>query len=250
MTNRVLAVGLAITLSFSVAEARAQTFDYNNPGQLTNDRAKTLIQTIGIAAGHRSVASATPLGSVIGLDLGLIVGGVSLPQDFETVLGLLGNTQSIPSVLPLPRLSLSKGLPFGVNLTGSWVGFGGMSIAAGEAQWTFLDSAVLPSAALRVGYTRADIDFLETKTWHTDVVVSKKLPIIDPYIGLGMQFVSGRVAFQASEVPVGVDINQSASSGRFYVGLPITLVFLRIAAEYDKSFAGPSTISARFALSF
>ncbi len=247
--NRLAGIGSLIILSFASAEARASIFDYNNPGALTNDRAKTLIQTIGIAADHRSVASATPLGSVIGLDLGLIVGGVSLPQDFETILGLLGNTQSIPSLLPLPRLSLSKGLPFGVNLTGSWVGFGGMSITAGEAQWTFLDKAVLPNVAVRVGYTRADIDFLETKTWHTDVVVSKKLPVIDPYLGLGLQSVSGRVAFQAGEAP-GIDLEQSASSGRFFVGLPITLVFLRLAAEYDKSFAGPSTISARFALSF
>lgn len=235
---------------FCAQGAKAETFDYSNAGALTNAYAKTMIETVGIAADHRSLSPATPLGMVIGLDVGVVVSGVVVPDEFNAAMNAVGNSQTIPSLLPLPRLLISKGLPLGIDLGASWVGYDGNSILGGEVKWAFLDNAALPTLAARVGYTKAEIAFLETKTWKFDVVASKKFAVIDPYVGLGMQAVSGTVNFPAGDLSPGVESSQSTTAGHVYIGLPLTLAVLRFAAEYDMSFAGYNTFSTKFALSF
>ncbi len=212
---------------------------------------ESLVKTVAIGADHRAYEPASPLGYVIGLDVGVDATVMSLPDDFKEALTVAGAGTNVPDVIPLPRLNIHKGLPWGVDLGFTYAGFQGNSLIGGDIKWAFLPgNAARPSVDARVSYSSSNLFFLKTKTAKVDVLASKKLGwVLDPYVGMGMQFASGEI-----QVPVGQSLSvsgsHSASAFHMYAGLPIKLAFVKLTAEYDYSFIGMSSFGAKFSLSF
>lgn len=216
---------------------------------LSEELVKTTVESVGIGASHRAMRSATPLGMIIGVDVSGSATLFQVPDDLKAALAA-AQVQNAPSTIPLPRLSIAKGLPFGVDLGFSWIGDGTNSLIGADIQYAFLQGGLaLPSVAARVGMNWANIAYIKTRTTAFDVLVSKSLPIIDPYVGAGYQFVSGSL-----DAPVGgatglqVSGKASSSAPHLFVGLPIKLFVLKITGEYDYSFAGISTYGLKVGL--
>jgi hypothetical protein len=152
--------------------------------------------------------------------------------------------------LPLPKVSIFKGFGGGVDLGFSFISSGeAFSIYGGSIQWAFLrKSPVGPHAALRLSAAFSDLSFISTSNYGLDLIVSKKLAIIDPYLGAGFQLWSG--SLEVPNFPGGLTNSNSGFSPHIFVGLPINLLFLKLVGEYDYNFAGVTTYGGKIALSF
>ncbi len=246
----VVLTGFAISTS-----ARAlDNYDPNNISQLTNAAAEAMIKTVAVGGAHKAYLSARPLGHVIGLDLGITVEGITLPQEFKDGLALVSGTAaaSLPSLVPLPKFSLTKGLPGGIDLGVSFIQYTDVFKSFGAAARFGFESPIGLWFGGQISGNYTKIYFLSTHTYGLDVVASKSFALIEPYLGLGVQVWSGDVAWSANagNVPVGVSAHQSGTSPHVYFGLPLSLLALKITGQIDYSFAGIMTYGAKFALSF
>jgi hypothetical protein len=253
--TRILVAALALDALARPAPTEAATqFDPTTLQSLTNQLAESLITQVGITGDHRAFEPASPLGLAIGLDVGVDTTASKMSQSFKDALTTAGVTGSKPDYIVLPRLNVHKGLPLGIDVGFSYVGYQKNSIYAGEAKYAFLRGGVVkPSVAARVSYTSSTLYFMKTHTTKIDVLASKTVGwFLEPYVGTGVQLVSGTV-----EVPVGVpglpatvSASQSKSAMHVYGGLPIKLIFLHLTGEYDYSFTGITTAGLKVSFNF
>lgn len=243
-------VGLGLLLAFSSAPAYAlESYSPTALGALTDQtQVDTLVSTMALGTNHRAYQSATALGAVIGLDIGFDLALIRVPSSFQNLMTMVGAT-GVPNTLPLPRVNLHKGLPGKVDLGFSWIGYQGNSVYGFEGKYAFTDGPALPAIAVRASYTTADIFFMSTSTFAVDALISKSMVLIDPYLGVGYINYSGELV-----VPTGqalqptVNAAASGGTGRFFIGLPLKLGFIKLTGEYESTFASVSNIGVKASL--
>ena len=251
MKNRFFFV-LVTAVFFTSHLANAYTdINYTTLNNLTNKAVEDIIKTVGLGADHRPYQSADPLGLLIGIDAGIDVTAISLPQSFTDAMTLIGNTDKIPALIPVPRFNLRKGLPFGLDVGASFIAFKQVNIFGGDIQYAFLKGKGPLDVAARVGYNHSKFWYISASTFSFDLVGSLKIPLIaEPYAGLGWQVGSGSLDVPAGSLPTSISGNQSYSNARFFVGVPVSILFLHITGEYGYSFAGIHTYGLKISLSF
>ena len=106
--------------------------------------------------------------------------------------------------------------------------------------------------AIRESVSYNHLYFVDTHCYTTDLVASKNLIIIDPYIGIGMQNWSGDLSGTVTTTPLPVTVSGHASGTDFhaFAGVPIKLLILRITAEVERSFAGFTNYGAKLSIGF
>lgn len=248
---------LATAVLFSSATAWAlPSFNPSDFSALTSDAVNSVIQLSAIGGAHHAMMPASDLGMLLGFDAGIVVEGVGLPASVTNAYSLITqqSTDSIPTLIPIPMLMLHKGLPFGIDVGFSYFTYGSGEVTeiGGDLQWTFLRSALLPAVAVRESVDYNHLYFVDTHCYTTDVLVSKNLIVIDPYIGVGMQNWSGSLVGNVNTGALPVSISGSASGTDFhaFAGVPIKLLFLRITAEVERSFAGFTDYGAKISIGF
>ncbi len=222
---------------------------------LTSSGVDSLIKTVAISSDHRAYMPASALGATVGLDVGVEVTAIQLPSDFLSAMAAAGVTSSLPTYLALPKLNFHKGLPRGVDLGFSYVGYQNYKIYGAEVKWAFLRGGMAkPAVAARLSQSYSSLFFMKTRTSKLDLVASKGFALIfEPYVGAGMQVSSGEL-----DVPIGgttglnasVSGSSSYTAAHYFVGLPINLTLLKLVTEYDYSSAGVKTFGAKVSLSF
>jgi hypothetical protein len=189
----------------------------------------------------------------IGLEIGADVTYVMLPQSFRDALRDGAQVANPPQGVPIPKVSLRKGLPAGIDLGFSGIYYSGILVAGGDVQWALLKgNGPFPAIALRGGYTYSQLFFLETHTATFDALISKNLVVFDPYIGGGAQFISGSIvppASIAATVPGGLSLSSTGVLGHVFGGFALKLFILKIIAEADYNFNGTISAGGRVALS-
>ena len=219
------------------------------------DTVDSMVETLVVGGSHRAYRPATNLG-VIGFDVGVDVTMINFPTAFTDALALGGTSAaSMPTAFPVPRLNIHKGLPGGFDIGGSYIGLAGTSIIGFDAQWRFLNNAALPAVSLRAGYTSFNSDefFVKSSGFKFDVVASKNLFLIDPYIGAGVEYGSGELNVSttiADTLPASVSATSSVFAPHFFVGVPLKLLFLQFVGEYDYSFTGSATMGGKVSIAF
>lgn len=217
--------------------------------------AKDLLKTTAIGSDHRAYMPASALG-IVGFDIGVDVTAIKVSNEFEAAMSAITGSPVSLAVIPVPRLSVHKGLPFGVDLGFSYFKLQDKaSLWGGEAKWAFLNGGlVLPSIAARVSYSSSKLWFLETSTFKFDVVASKNFMVFEPYGGLGIQSWSGDLKLDAIQAAVasaaGVSTHASGTSPHIYGGLAMKLLLLRITGEVDYNTSGVTTYGLKASLGF
>jgi hypothetical protein len=237
---------LALVFVSSIASASDLGFDPSALSSLTNAAASDLLEVSAYGADHRPYASARALGVSLGLDLGVDVTVISVPQSFKDAMKLIGSTD-IPTSIPLPRINVRKGLPWGVDFGFTWVGYGVYSVLGFDLQKNWIRQPV--ALASRISYGKQSLNFIHSSTFSMDALASIGFLLFEPYLGLGAQFGSGDLRFNSGNVPVSVQTQKSFSSMRFFAGLPISLLVLKVTFEYSTTFSGLSTYGAKAAFS-
>jgi hypothetical protein len=137
--------------------------------------------------------------------------------------------------LPIPKVSLSKGLPFDVDLGAFVAAVPGSNILVygSQVQYALMaGNPVLPAVALRGGITRlSGVEQLALETRSVELVVSKGLFAFTPYAGVGR--VWGDVT-PNSAAAVTLQ-NLSPTLDRVFAGLQFGLVIGSLSIEVDKT---------------
>ena len=205
-------------------------------GDLTQDQFRRLSEDLGAALSYKGVTPATPLGA-LGFDVGIEVSATDIQN--SDLFRLAGN--SAPDYIVVPRLHVYKGLPWGFDI-GAFVG-GATEVDATvyglDARWAVLDDGVAtPAVALRLSGTQSsDIGGLKVTTFAGDLMVSKKLTIATPYLGVG-------VVRTNADPGIGGLSDETFNKSRVFGGVNLNLAVVNLAFEAEK-LGDNTTLSAK-----
>ena len=252
---------LMIFCLLSFSSVYSDDLDISTLVDAGNKEIKTVIETFALGGDYKAVHYATPEGLIIGLDVGLEVTAIKVSDDFKNALSAMGNvTDDIPAYIPLPRLNITKGLPFGfdIGLSLLKVKVQGMEILnyGGSLKYAILDgSGMLPAVAVRGTYNKGEyFDKIKTSTFGIEALVSKSFLLIEPFGGIGYQKGKGEINiddFLPAELPAStgdIDYEPSVSQVRLFAGATLKLAFFHLAVQAD--FGKVKTFSTKLGLNF
>lgn len=238
---------------------------------LTTDDLKKINNDLSANFSHRSVTGAASLGVAFGLEAVAIVGSTNTPNLSEvSVASGGGELKSIATAGVL----LAASIPFGItfeymllpSLNASGITLSGNSMGV---RWLMNDLIpILPvNLALRLNSSNAKFGFSQninsvngsvnsqTGVNEVSLYLSPKLPVVEPYVGIGLLTGQGKMDFTGtgtifnSTVTTGNSAQTNLSSTKMVAGVSIWLPFLSLGVEYVNQF-GTSGYGAKFGISF
>lgn len=156
----------------------------------------TFVRTFGLGPDHRAyVGAVTP-----NLDIGIEATLFKVPADLWDALATAGidvGDESI-SAFPSPKLHFLKSFGRRFSLGISTIFYKGYWIAGGHLQFLIVDPPEGFQWALRLGFNRSKLDYVNTSTYSVQVVASKRLEFAEPYVGVGFHASRGTVSITLS----------------------------------------------------
>jgi hypothetical protein len=268
--------GLCLLFAFSESIAFANLLPglegaLSDVTSLLNEQfAKPFVTTFGLVFDHRAYEPATPLGTKIGVDLGVEVTLVQLPTSMRDSFAAQGLDFSSLTFLPSAKiLNFHKGWTDSVDLGTSIFWFQQYRIWSVEMKVVVFNPEEGLTWAVRLSRTAlsipiGSIDFfgqsasfgIATTTWTPQLVVSRKLNFADPYIAVGYQYATGGINIEgADEIRqiLGIEPVSATGGGMIAVlGLSLTPpnVGLRLTLEGAYSTAGFNSLGTKIGFSF
>ena len=220
----------ALALAGIPLDSRA---DLDEVGSLTQIQFKPFARDLVSALSYKAITPAEPLG-ITGFDIGV---GLSVIQtDTDLPWGIaLGSEKSY---LTVPRVSLQKGLPFGIDVGGLYATVPGTGIQffGAEVKYALVEGGVaLPAIAVRAATTKlTGIDQLDLDTRSLELTVSKGLLNFTPYGGVGK--VWGDVTPENSALKGIIPLKkESPDMMRVFAGLNFSIFLGSVALEVEKT---------------
>lgn len=236
--------------------SQAATLTMEDFSAVASDNMKAIIQTFALGADYKAVHFATPEGVLFGLDVGLEVTAIEVPNKFIHALALMGNKNGdMPPYLPIPRLNITKGLPFGIDLGASIIKVKVSGIEflnyGGSVKYALLDGGVTsPSIAIRGTADRGKyFGRVTTSTYGVEALISKSIVFIEPYAGIGYQYGKGEIDAGTLPIPVDVKMKHTVTQYRPFVGAALKLFALHLTAQADFG-SEVKTYSGKLSLNF
>ncbi|MCM0605406.1 MAG: hypothetical protein KA715_04900 [Xanthomonadaceae bacterium] len=246
----------------ATAILNALTNQINTPTAQTAIRA--LITITSLSSDHRAYQPASPLGTSVGIDMGLELTAISIPQNLITdISNAVGSTSlsTLPAV-PVPKLHLHKGLGM-LDVGVSYLGFlprpyQVYQIWGGDAKLTIINPDQGLIWALRLNYTYSSFDLIKTSTWTPQVLASIKLDFAEPYAGIGYQIATGTISGTLSQtvlvVTVSAPISASGIASAFQgfggVGFKLGPSGIKLSLEMAYNTTKMNHLGAKLSLCF
>lgn len=242
---------------------------FTQPLELLNASVvKPILQSIGLVADHRAYQPATPLGTEVGLDVGVQVVLVKLPSSFNQALENAGSGAVDVPFVPLPLLNIHKGI-------GSWLDVGASGVEY-QKQWIAgfdVKAAVYhpdegPTVAIRMNYGMSSFRYsssilpnsaitITTETLKPEVLISKRLAFADPYLGVGYEWTRGNLGIAIPVPSLGTTLTGSTSAeggaGEVaFVGVAMRVPYLGVELILDEEYStiGADTMGVQAGFSF
>lgn len=218
-----------------------------------------------------SVTPASSMGSIFGFEVGLIAGITKTPEIDALV---QANSGTSVSMLPHAGLLGALTIPFGITAEVVLVpktDMGDLKYQqfAGALKWTATDSvlSMLPlNLAVRGFLSQTQLSYTQTissvdstvtiddQVMGLQLLASPKLiPIIEPYIGVGMLSGKGKMDVSGTSTLFNFTTAQSAesspSSSQLFMGIEARLLLLTFGVEYSRAFETDS-YTGKFSLKF
>ncbi len=210
--------------------ANAATF--STLDALNQSQFRDLSKNLTAATHYKGIAPAEPLG-VLGFDVGLSLSATELDSE---VFDIADGTDFDLSSLPLPRLSLQKGLPMGIDIGASITAAPStdIKVIGAEIRYAIMKGNIaLPAISIRGSYSAVTgVDELEIDSSALELSISKGFVNLTPYAGAGV--------VRSNSDPVQSENleKESYTQKKAYIGLNINLGF-NLAFEVDRT--GPYT---------
>jgi hypothetical protein len=226
MVKKILFASLVFSLFSFQTAAQAGSFSIPTTG-FAQQEFIDLSRELGLAISYVPAAPAEPLG-IVGFDAGLEITAVPISQDNSFWKAV---APGAPSMLPLPKIHLQKGLPLGIDVGAvySSVSQLDLSMFGAEIKYAIIAGNVaLPAVAVRAAYTQlTGVDSLDLSTLSADISVSKGVAFVTPYAGVGMVQVKAK-----EKAGLGLqDVKENLTKG--FVGVKISIAVINFVFEAD-----------------
>jgi hypothetical protein len=221
---------LCLAAGFSSAASAA---DISTMQNLAQSEFRLLSEDLGSALSYKPLAPAEPLG-ITGFDLGLSVTSTDISKS-TAALAKASNQSSPVSTLIIPKLSVAKGLPWGIDVAAfvSAIPTTNIKLVGGELRYAIIGGGfAYPAVAIRGAITRlSGVDQLSFDTKSLDLSISKGFAMFTPYAGVGQVWVN------SSANVAGTDgaLDQSFTQGKVFVGANLNLGLVNFALEGDRT---------------
>lgn len=231
-----LRAGFAMLASVTLwlAGASSETHaDIDDIDSLTQAQFKPFSRDLVSALSYKAISPAEPLG-ITGFDVGLGLSVIETNSNLPWGIAL----GSEKSYLAVPRISLQKGLPFGIDVGGLYATIPGTGIQffGAEVKYALVDGNVaLPAIAIRAAATQlAGLEQLDLETRTVELTISKGLLNFTPYAGVGK--IWGDVTPENSALKGVVKLSpESPDMVRVFAGLNFSIFLGSLAIEVEKT---------------
>jgi len=207
---------------------------------------RAISEDFGAALSYKAVTPAAALG-ITGFDIGLEVAGTDMAKSSAAWTTLTGT--SAPSTLPMAKLSVAKGLPFGIDVSGFYtaVPTTDIKVTGAALRYAILEGDALePALAVRAAMTKlTGISEFSFSTKSVDVSFSKGFIGFTPYIGAGQVWVDSSTS-NAALTTLGLT-GETFGQSKVFAGLNINLGLPNFAIEADTT-GGIASYSAKLGL--
>lgn len=237
-----IASGMLLTLGVAIQPSRAS--DITLPPGFTQSYFHDLTEQAGLAISFTQDAPAAALGFPH-FDLGVESSFTQI--DSGAPYWQLTYPGNPPHLLPVPRLRVRFGLPFGIDVGGIY-GYApntNARMAGGEIKWAIIPGGtVMPAIAVRGSYTALlGVGDINLQTYAADLSISKGFAIFTPYLGVG------EILIRSSENSQSVSLNsEEIMETRYFVGVQVGIPFISFAME--AAFSSIPTYTARLSVGF
>ncbi len=215
--------------------------DIDSVGNLSQGLFKDLTADLGAALSYKAIRPAEPLGT-LGFDIGFEVSSTSLES---SALETATSGEATSSRLLVPKLHVSKGLPFGFDVGAFYtsVPSSNIGLIGGELSYALLEGGVLgPAVSIRGSFSRlTGVNQLDLSTRGLELSVSKGFAFFTPYAGIGQVWIN-------SETNVGLE-DESLTRNKYFLGINFNLGLVNFAAETEQTGDNKST-SAKIGVRF
>jgi hypothetical protein len=223
-----LAAIFAITVMFFVSVSKANIFD-DFKNMLQEQYMKPFARDIGGLIGSADFHSGKTAGFP-GFNISVYVNGQTAPETDNEIL-----KQADVDFFGVPVVAVTLGLPFNFEATARGVGYAGYTLIGGGIKWGILQgNRLFPDVKVGAYYDIFDHEYLKMQHWSVFASASLNLPIIKPYVGVGMDqtkletkvvSVAGPLVIPGSTVTV--------TEPRFTAGANMTLLpMIQVFAAY------------------
>jgi hypothetical protein len=240
-------------LSLSAHAAKGLNFDFS--ADMGDAAYKNLLQPIINPMRYMFAAPANGTG-LLGFDLGVAATVTELPkQVLDIASSYVSSGKDIPETLAFPRLTVQKGLPFGLDLGVNTLMIPGTNIKLLGAAMQYQIDLPVPAlpvyAAVRGGYTTLlGLKELEASHLNIEGLASLGLPAglsavfnVEPWIGVGVDFADAKSKLSFSAADIAQELTRTANWTEKYAfgGLRLSLGFIRLGfdAQYSLNDLAP-----------
>ena len=231
----------SFVLATALGVTNAAAADIDQLQNLAQGQFKLFTEDLTSALSYKAVAPATPLG-ITGFDVSIGVSGTRMQNSDIWQLA----TGSDLNILPIPKLQVAKGLPFGIDIGGFYTAVPGSNIRlyGAELKYAILDgSALTPALALRGTYTKlAGVSQLDFDTQSLELLVSKGFVGLTPYAGIGT--VRGHAK---ANLPAPSLASETSNQTKLFAGINWNILLGNLAVEYDRT-GNNDTLSAKLGI--
>lgn len=222
--SRQITSAAMLAIATMAGSAQAST-DFNQLKTLNQTEFNQLAKDFTAAGSYKAITPATPLG-ITGFDLG---GEISVTQLENSAVWKKAGANI--SALPMPKLHVTKGLPFNIDIGASLVAVpdSNIKLLGLEARYAILEGGVVtPAVGVRAAYSKlSGVDQLGFDAKSVELVASKGFLMLTPYVGVGRVW--------GSVTPnIGSLQKVSPTSSKVFAGINANFGLFNLAGEVDR----------------
>ena len=184
-TKKLLPMALATTLAMGCG-TQALAADLTTFNTLTQAEFLSLSKDLAAATSGKAIEPATPLG-ITGFD---ISGTATVTQTHAGAAWKTVTGGSSVDQLPLTKLSITKGLPWGFDVGAftAQVPTTNVNVTGFHAKYALIEgNAAMPAVALRAAYSKmGGVSQMDLSNTSYDLLISKGFLGLTPYAGVGI----------------------------------------------------------------
>ena len=226
-----LFVLLGLVAGFTQTAAAA---DFSALGALTPAQFQALSEDFGAALSYKSLQPAEPLG-ITGFDVSVEATSTNISKSGAALKAATGGALDVTTII-IPKLHVSKGLPFGLDVSASIasVPTTNIKLVGAELRYALLKGGIaLPAIALRGSISSmTGVNELSFNTKSLDLSISKGFLMFTPYAGVGTVWVNSTPNLTTN--PNGLTA-QSFNLTKTFIGLNVNMGLMNFALEGDKT---------------
>lgn len=191
-------------------------------------------EDFGAAFSYKPVTPAAALG-ITGFDVGVEISATDIAKSSAAWQTLTGT--SSPGTLPVPKLTIAKGLPFGIDVSAFYtaVPTTDITLTGAAISYAILEGDALePALAVRAAMSNlSGVSEFSFSTRSLDVSFSKGFVGFTPYIGAGQVWVDSSTS-NATLTTLGLK-GETFTQSKVFAGLNINLGLPNLAIEGDTT---------------